>query len=181
MKAYKLAIFDLDGTLLDTLQDLANSTNYALCAMGFPTRRIDEVRSFVGNGIKKLIERAVPTGTPSEDIEKTLSIFKSYYADHCEDKTKPYNGIMALLDRLKEENVLIAVVSNKIDSAVSVLCEKYFGDLLETGKALKRNQPQTLCLRCCIHLILKRKMPFTLATQRWIFKLPKTLKWTVFP
>ena len=128
MKAYKLAIFDLDGTLLDTLQDLANSTNYALCAMGFPTRRIDEVRSFVGNGIKKLIERAVPTGTPSEDIEKTFSIFKSYYADHCEDKTKPYNGIMALLDRLKEENVLIAVVSNKIDSAVSVLCEKYFGD-----------------------------------------------------
>ena len=127
-KFYQAIIFDLDGTLLNTLQDLAASTNYALSYMGFPTRTLAEVRKFVGNGVAKLIERAVPLGTAPEAISETLGIFKAHYAEHCEDTTAPYEGITALLDALLAEGKTIAVVSNKIDSAVSVLCKKYFGD-----------------------------------------------------
>ncbi len=128
MKQYKTVIFDLDGTLLDTLEDLANSTNFALKEMGYPQRSVSEVRNFVGNGVAKLIERAVPAGTSSEKTEETLAVFKTHYADHCEDHTSPYQGITELLDKLLSSGKTIAVVSNKIDSAVSVLCKKYFGD-----------------------------------------------------
>ncbi len=124
---YKIAIFDLDGTLLDTLQDLAVSTNFALEQSGYPQRTLEEVRRFVGNGIEKLIERAVPAGTSPEDKKRTLAIFKAHYAEHCEDHTAPYDGVIALLDRLAEEGIPLAVVSNKIDFAVRELCEKYFG------------------------------------------------------
>jgi phosphoglycolate phosphatase len=127
-KSYQAIIFDLDGTLLNTLEDLAASTNYALVCMGFPTRTLAEVRKFVGNGVAKLMERAVPNGTSPEEITKTLEVFKTHYAEHCEDKTAPYEGITALLDALLADGKTIAVVSNKIDSAVSVLCKKYFGD-----------------------------------------------------
>ena len=139
MKNYKLAIFDLDGTLLDTLIDLMNSTNFALQEMGFPKRSLLEIRKFVGNGVKKLIERAVPINTNKEDIEKTLSIFKKHYEDHCEENTKPYNGIIELLDLLISQNILIAVVSNKIDSAVSLLCKQYFGDRIQISVGDKEN------------------------------------------
>ncbi len=125
---YKTVIFDLDGTLLDTLDDLNESTNYALESMGYPKRNIAEVRKFVGNGVAKLIERAVPDGTARAMEEKTLLIFKEHYALHCEDKTKPYDGILPLLDLLQKNGIKIAVVSNKIDSAVSELCKKYFGN-----------------------------------------------------
>ena len=125
---YKIAIFDLDGTLLDTLQDLTDSTNFALESRGYPKRTQAEVRSFVGNGIEKLIERAVPDGTVPEERIRVLNVFKAHYAKHCEDKTAPYDGITELLDRLIEENLPIAVVSNKIDSAVQSLCKKYFGE-----------------------------------------------------
>ncbi len=128
MKDYKIIIFDLDGTLLDTLDDLANSTNHALVAMGYPKRTKDEVRNFVGNGVKKLIERAVPEGTTPEKTEETLALFKAHYADHCEDMTAPYEGMIPLLDALSKKGKLLAVVSNKLDSAVSLLCKKYFGD-----------------------------------------------------
>ena len=124
---YKIAIFDLDGTLLDTLQDLAISTNFALEASGYPKRTLQEIRSFVGNGIEKLIERAVPAGISTEERKRTLEVFKSHYATHCEDHTAPYEGVTELLDRLIEKNIPIAVVSNKIDFAVQTLCEKYFG------------------------------------------------------
>lgn len=125
---YKLAIFDLDGTLLDTIKDLAISTNFALAQMGYPQRTQQEIRTFVGNGVQKLMERAVPTGCAQSDIEKALTYFKSHYAEHCEDHTKPYDGIISLLDQLREKGILIAVVSNKIDSAVQHLCQKYFGE-----------------------------------------------------
>lgn len=123
---YKLAIFDLDGTLLDTLQDLANSLNYALKNIGFPQRSIEEVRRFVGNGIRKLIERGVPAGTSEEETERVLADFMEHYKAHCSDSTKPYDGICELLAALKEKGYLTAVVSNKADAAVKILCEKYF-------------------------------------------------------
>lgn len=124
----KIAIFDLDGTLLDTLQDLAISANFALEACGYPKRTIEEIRCFVGNGIEKLIERASPADISADDRKKILEIFKLHYADHCEDHTAPYDGIVPLLDCLAEAGISLAVVSNKIDSAVRSLCEKYFGN-----------------------------------------------------
>lgn len=126
-------IFDLDGTLLNTLDDLADSVNFALEAKGFPTRSLEEVRGFVGNGIAKLIERAVPDDIDARTIEETLSIFKKHYAENCENKTAPYEGILTMLSFLKEKGYKLAVVSNKIDSAVVCLCEKYFGSYLSVA------------------------------------------------
>ena len=125
---YKIVIFDLDGTLLDTLQDLAISTNFALETCGYPKRTVEEVRRFVGNGIEKLIERAMYGDISLDERRKILETFKSHYAEHCADHTIPYDGILPLLDRLIEAGVTIAVVSNKIDFAVQSLCKKYFGN-----------------------------------------------------
>lgn len=127
MKKYDTVVFDLDGTLLDTIDDLSDSVNFALSEEGFACRTVSEVKSFVGNGIIKLIERSVPEGVSEEERLRTLEAFKRHYAANCENKTKPYVGILKLLDDLRSEGFKIAVVSNKIDSAVSVLCEKYFG------------------------------------------------------
>ena len=127
---YKAVIFDLDGTLLNTLEDLKNSVNYALKKNNMPERSIDEVRAFVGNGVAKLIERAVPGGTTDAARETVFADFKAHYGVHCEDSTKPYPGITALLDELNEAGIKTAVVSNKLDSAVKKLCKKYFGDRL---------------------------------------------------
>ena len=101
MLRYDAVIFDLDGTLLDTLDDLMNATNYALEQMGFPQRTRKEVEAFVGNGVAKLMERAVPAGTSPEDTARALNIFKPYYARHSKDKTAPYPGIPELLDALR--------------------------------------------------------------------------------
>ena len=128
---YKLAIFDLDGTILDTLEDLADSTNYALSVYHMPEHTIDEVRWFVGNGIHKLIERAVPKGSSDEQIEQVFTTFKEYYKDHCAVKTRPYSGIMELLKSLREKGILTAVVSNKGDFAVQILCEDYFRGMFD--------------------------------------------------
>ena len=129
--SYKLAIFDLDGTILSTLDDLADSTNHALAACGFPTRTTDEVRRFVGNGIRLLIERAVPAGTSAADIERTLEEFKTWYGTHCTIKTKPYDGICEMLAKLRAAGCKTAVLSNKADFAVQSLCAQYFDGLLD--------------------------------------------------
>ena len=125
---YKIVIFDLDGTLLDTLQDLDISTNYALESFGYPKRTTEEIRQFVGNGIEKLIERSTPANISANERKRVLDCFKSHYAKHCEDHTAPYEGITDLLENLIAKKLPIAVVSNKIDSAVQSLCYKYFGD-----------------------------------------------------
>lgn len=127
----KTVIFDLDGTLLNTLDDLADSTNYALAKFGYPTRTIEEVRQFVGNGVAKLIERAIPDGKNNPNFEKCLSVFKENYAQNMYNKTAPYNGIIEMLSNLKSKGIKIAVVSNKFDLAVKELCKKYFEGFID--------------------------------------------------
>lgn len=126
---YSTVIFDLDGTLLNTLEDLTDSVNYALNVMGYPVRNIYEVRAFVGNGIRKLIERAVPENTEPCDTEQTLTHFKEYYAKHNQDKTKPYDGVRELMARLKAKGIKMAIVSNKIHSGVIALRDEFFKDI----------------------------------------------------
>lgn len=128
---YQLAIFDLDGTLLNTLEDLADSVNHALSVCGFPNRTIEEVRCFVGNGIRLLIERSVPGGTQKEQTDRVYTEFMEYYTIHCADKTRPYDGILELLCSLRKAGIKTAVVSNKADVAVKELCRKYFAGLLD--------------------------------------------------
>ncbi len=130
---YQTAVFDLDGTLLDTLEDLWRATNMALEVHGLPLRTRDEVRLFVGNGVEMLIRRAVPTGTDEETTLAVLADFKTAYAAICEDHTKPYDGILDMLTALRERGIRVAVVSNKFDAATKKLCEKYFGDLVEVA------------------------------------------------
>ena len=131
MNNNKCVIFDLDGTLLYTLEDLKNSVNFALSKNGFKERSIDEVRDFVGNGIEILMRKSAPQNITENDFQKCFSDFKSHYKIHSEDNTKEYDGITDMLKALKENNILLAVVSNKADFAVNTLCKKYFPDLLD--------------------------------------------------
>lgn len=124
----KAVIWDLDGTLLNTLDDLAASTNAALAQNGMPARTVEEVRAFVGNGIRKLMIRAVPGGEESPAFEQTLSDFTAHYAQHSRDRTRPYDGVMEMLDALSQKGVQHAIVSNKIDFAVKELSSLYFGE-----------------------------------------------------
>lgn len=128
---YKMVIFDMDGTILYTLDDLMNCVNYALRQSGFPERTLEEVRCFVGNGVRKLVERAVPAGTDSMSIERVVDTFKDYYRIHCTDYTRPYTGIRELLVSLREKGYRTTVVSNKIDFAVQDLVHDYFDGLFD--------------------------------------------------
>lgn len=129
---YALIIFDLDGTILDTLEDLTDSTNYALANNQLPMRTQQQVRSFVGDGIAKLIERAVPGDTATGLVERVLDDFKRYYKLHCADKTRPYDKIEHVFDTLRRRGYKLAVVSNKADFAVQSLCEQYFPGVFDT-------------------------------------------------
>ncbi len=128
---YKLVIFDMDGTILNTIDDLAVSLNYTLKMHGYPEHSTEDVRKFVGNGIRKLIERAVPENTPSAQIDTLFEIFNSHYKIHCADNTKPYDGIIKILKNLRSKEIKTAVVSNKADYAVKDLCQKYFEGLFD--------------------------------------------------
>ena len=130
---YKLAIFDMDGTVLFTLQDLKDTMNAALAMHHMPLRTTEEVKAFVGNGIHKLVERAVPEGTSENTIEEVFKDFNIYYKDHCNDHTCPYDGIPTLMEQLRDAGMHCAVVSNKADYAVQQLDDKYFKGLLDLG------------------------------------------------
>ncbi len=146
---YDAVIFDLDGTLLNTLDDLAAAVNAALTACGYPTRTLDEVRAFVGNGVAKLIHRAVPAGTAPEEEARCLERFRAHYLVHMRDQTAPYSGILPLLDALQQAGIAVAVVSNKFDAAVKELCRDYFGPrvpvaLGESPSVRKKPAPDTV-------------------------------------
>ncbi len=126
-------VFDLDGTLLNTLEDLADSTNYALRQYGFAERTLEEIRAFVGNGVRKLIERALPEGAENPLFNSVFSCFKSYYVDHCMEKTGLYAGIPEMLHELKSAGYHLAIVSNKLQSGVDELYEHYFSDTVEVA------------------------------------------------
>ena len=136
---YQAVIFDLDGTILDTLEDLCDSLNVALKGNGYKERTLEETRRFVGNGLLMLVKRALPEGESEEQASKVLSDLKAYYKLHCADKTKPYNGILELLEELKAMGYKLAVVSNKADYAVQILCEQYFKGLFDLAVGEKEN------------------------------------------
>ena len=126
-------IFDLDGTLLNTLEDLAAATNHALRHNGLPERTIDEVRHFVGNGVRRLIEQAVPDDIDPARFEQVFADFKCYYVAHCQDKTCLCPGIADLLQALKARGHRMAIVSNKLQAGVDELYERYFRDTVEVA------------------------------------------------
>ena len=128
---YELIIFDMDGTILDTLEDLKNSMNHTLKLHNMPERTLDEIRSFVGNGIRRLIELAVVEGTCSEKIDEIHKDFMKHYEVHCADFTRPYNGVKDLIKNLRNRGYKTAVVSNKADAAVQDLCIQYFPGLFD--------------------------------------------------
>ena len=126
---YKVYIFDLDGTLLDTLQDLANSVNYALRQHGMPEHSIDDIRRFVGNGVRLLMERAMPDGAQNPQFEDTFATFRQHYMQHSLDTTRPYDGIPELIHELKARGCKMAVVSNKMMAATQELVRHFFPDI----------------------------------------------------
>jgi len=130
---YKVYIFDLDGTLLDTLGDLAAAVNYALRTHGMPEHSIDDVRRFVGNGVRKLMERAIPDGAANPQFDETFATFRQYYMTHSLDTTRPYEGIPETLAVLKERGCRLAVVSNKMMAATQELCQHFFPDTIEVA------------------------------------------------
>lgn len=119
-------IFDLDGTLLNTLEDLRDSVNVIMEQYGYPVHSLEQIRTFVGNGIGKLMERSVPGGRDNPDLKQALSDFKGYYTGHCRIKTKPYDGVVDLMKTLSGHGYKLAIVSNKNDAAVKELNEIYF-------------------------------------------------------
>ena len=136
---YKTYIFDLDGTLLNTLGDLAASTNYALRQYGMPEHTIDDVRRFVGNGVGKLIERAIPEGLANPQYEDVLATFRKHYMLHSLDTTAPYPGIESLLHSLRSHGCNVAVVSNKFYNATVELCRHFFADTVEVAIGERAN------------------------------------------
>lgn len=127
----KTVIFDLDGTLLNTLEGLKNSVNFALRQFNYDEKTLDEIRSFIGDGVRQLIIRSIPSGNKNPNFEQCLKIFKANYTETMSDVSTPYPQIIKLLEILKKKNIKIAVVSNKFDTAAKTLCQKYFNNLVD--------------------------------------------------
>ena len=139
MRDFKTYIFDLDGTLLSTLNDLAASTNYALRWAGMPELTIEEVRMFVGNGVKLLMERATPEGVNNPKFEETYAKFREHYMEHNLDTTRPYDGVPELLHELKRRGKHLAIVSNKFYAATQDLAKHFFPDTIEVAIGEREN------------------------------------------
>lgn len=133
MKQYDTYIFDLDGTLLNTLDDLASATNYALRCYGMPEHTRDDIRRFVGNGVRLLMIRAVPAGEQNPQFEEVFNTFRQYYMQHSLDTTRPYDGIQEVLLTLRQRGCRLAVVSNKFDAATKELCKYFFPHSIEVA------------------------------------------------
>lgn len=142
MKPIRAVVFDLDGTLLNTLNNITAAVNHTLSAYGMPTRTPAEVRGFVGNGVVSLIARAVPVGTDADTTARVLADFRVYYAEHTLDLTVPYDGILPMLDRLKERGIAMAIVSNKPDVSVERLREKFFSDYIAVALGDSPDRPR---------------------------------------
>lgn len=128
---FKTVLFDMDGTLMDTIEDLTDSVNVVLRELGYPERSLEEVRAFVGNGQRNLMIRALGDHAPEETVERAYARIRAYYSTHCQIKTKPYDGILELLGELRKRKIKIAVVSNKMDAATQAICHSKFGDLVQ--------------------------------------------------
>ena len=123
---YKLAIFDMDGTILNTIDDLADSCNVICEKYGYPLHTVEEIKYMVGNGIPKLMRRALPADISEEQFEKVLAEYIEYYEDHCDIKTRPYEGVVDCIKALRAAGVKIAVNTNKVQAAAEELCAQYF-------------------------------------------------------
>lgn len=130
-------IFDMDGTLLNTLEDLTDSVNFALGKFSMKLRTIEEIRSFIGNGVNMLVKRSVPAGTDSETTEKVFACFREHYLKNMRNKTAPYEGVREMLESLKKSGYKTGVVSNKLDSAVKELCDELFPSLITSAQGAK--------------------------------------------
>lgn len=133
MKQYDTYIFDLDGTLLNTLDDLASAVNFALRSYGMPEHTRDDIRRFVGNGVRLLMIRAIPQGEQNPQFEEVFNTFRQYYMQHSLDTTRPYDGIQEVLLTLRQRGCRLAVVSNKFDAATKELCKHFFPNIIEVA------------------------------------------------
>lgn len=163
----KIIIFDLDGTLLNTLEDLTDSLNYMLSQFNYPLKKIDQVRDYVGNGVYKLIERAIPDGKLNKNFDKCVETFKQNYKENMYNKTSPYNGIEQMLKELKQKGFIIAVASNKFDLAVKELCKKYFGGLIDC--AIGENEKIGIHKKPSPDIILNILKQYNLSPQEAIY------------
>ncbi len=144
MNKYTTIIFDLDGTLLDTLEDLKNAVNHVLASHGYPVKTLEEIRKSVGNGTKVLLEKTVPDGSSNPLFNTINEEYQKYYLEHCNEKTGPYDGVREAMKQLKDKGYKMAIVSNKPDSAVKELRDKYFGEYLNVAigdKEGRRRKP----------------------------------------
>lgn len=128
---FKAVIFDLDGTLIDTLDDLCDSMNFVLSEFGFKIRTKEEIRSFVGNGLGVLAKRSLPENCDEDTVEKAVELLKNHYFLHSRIKTKPYNGIVEAIAELKKNSIKCVVLTNKLESAAKELCDDFFGNVFE--------------------------------------------------
>lgn len=156
---YRLAIFDMDGTILNTLDDLADSTNHILEKYNFPLHSVEEIRFMVGNGIPKLIERALPAGTDEETFKKVLEDFLEYYREHSAIKTAAYPGIAELIKKLKSMGVITAVNTNKDEKAALTLCEDYFPGLFDIISGSRPGLAPKPCPDAVFEILSKAGLP----------------------
>jgi len=146
---YDTIIFDLDGTLLNTLDDLCDSLNAVLLQEGYKTRSLDEVRCFVGNGVRRLVKLSLPDNTDETEVDRITELFRMHYKNNLQNKTRPYDGVIQLLSYLKKSNYKTAIVSNKFDAAVKELSRFYFANLIdvaigETAEIKRKPAPDTV-------------------------------------